>query len=107
LDLDMEKRKNFYLIFKEVINNAVKYAACKNVYVELHHRGNEGLMCIRDDGRGFDLSDTSEGYKSSDVSGGGNGLTNMQRRAEEMRGELKMWSEPQMGTTVELYFPIP
>jgi ligand-binding sensor domain-containing protein/two-component sensor histidine kinase len=107
LELDMENRKNFYLIFKEVINNAVKYASCKNVYVELLGQDNQVLIRIKDDGKGFDLSQTSEGFKSSDVYGGGNGLKNMQRRAQEMKGDLKIWSESQKGTTVELHFPIP
>ena len=63
-------------------------------------------MKIEDDGKGFDVKQSSEGYKSSDVYGGGNGLRNMQLRAKEMKGQLKVWSEPGKGTSVEISFPI-
>jgi signal transduction histidine kinase len=63
-------------------------------------------MSIADNGKGFDLTKTSEGYKSSDVFGGGNGLKNMQLRAKEMKGRLKIMSEPGKGTRIELNFPL-
>jgi ligand-binding sensor domain-containing protein/two-component sensor histidine kinase len=106
LNLQMEKRKNFYSIFKEAVNNAVKYAACSHLNVQVRQKGNRMLMTITDDGKGFDLSKTSEGYKSSDAFGGGNGLKNMQYRAKEMRGELSLHSAPGKGTRLELSFPI-
>jgi ligand-binding sensor domain-containing protein/two-component sensor histidine kinase len=106
LYLEMEKRKNLYLIFKEAVNNVMKYADCKNVKADIRQRTHHIRMVIEDDGKGFDLSKTSEGYKSSDVYGGGNGLKNMQRRAKEMKGHLKIFSTPENGTKVELIFPI-
>jgi signal transduction histidine kinase len=106
VNLDMGKRKNFYLVFKEVVNNSLKYAACKNLYVHIEMKGKFIEMKIRDDGKGFDLAKTSEGYKSSDVFGGGNGLKNMQWRAKEMKGTLKITSAPEEGTLTELHFPI-
>jgi ligand-binding sensor domain-containing protein/two-component sensor histidine kinase len=106
VNLDMGKRKNFYLVFKEVVNNSLKYAACKNLYVHIELKGKFIEMTIRDDGKGFDLTKTSEGYKSSDVFGGGNGLKNMQWRAKEMKGILKITSAPEEGTLTELHFPI-
>lgn len=106
VNLDMEKRKNFYLIFKEAVNNVLKYAECKNLRISIRQKGNTLLMKIRDDGKGFDLAKTSEGYKSSDVYGGGNGLKNMQLRAKEMKGHLKIETAPGRGSGVELYFPI-
>ena len=41
VSLEMTKRKNFYLIFKETINNAIKYADCKKLWVSIryHHQG--------------------------------------------------------------------
>jgi signal transduction histidine kinase/ligand-binding sensor domain-containing protein len=106
LNLEMERRKNFYLIFKEAVNNAVKYSDCKSVRVDIRQKGSHILMMIQDDGKGFDLAKTSEGYKSSDVYGGGNGLKNMQLRAKEMKGSLKITSAPGQGTMVKLDFPI-
>lgn len=106
LNLEMEKRKSFYSVFKEAINNIVKYSGCKNVWVNIRQHGNRIAMNIKDDGNGFELSKTSEGHKSSDAFGGGNGLKNMQLRAKEMKGALKIWSEPGAGTTIDLNFPI-
>ncbi len=105
--LEMEKRKSFYAIYKEAVNNAIKYAECKNLRVAIQKKSHKVFMTITDDGKGFDLSKTSEGYKSSDVFGDGNGLKNMQQRAAAMGGHLRMKSEPGKGTTVELQFPIP
>lgn len=107
LNLEMEKRKSFYSIFKEAVNNVVKYSEAKRMDVSLRQKGHHLHLHIQDDGKGFDLSKTSEGYKSSDVFGGGNGLKNMQQRAGEMKGTLHMHSEPGKGTRVELDFPIP
>ncbi|MGZ5222294.1 MAG: sensor histidine kinase, partial [Chitinophagaceae bacterium] len=106
LNLEMETRKNFYLIFKEAVNNVIKYADCSQLNVHITHEGQKIHMVINDNGKGFDLSKTSEGFKSSDVYGGGNGLKNMQRRALEMKGILKMQSEPGNGTRLHLVFPI-
>ena len=106
INLDMEKRKNLYLIFKESVNNALKYASCQNLYMTMELKGSFLHIDIRDDGKGFDLSATSEGYKSSDVYGGGNGLKNMQLRAREMKGKLSLISTPGAGTQVSLAFPI-
>lgn len=106
INLDMEKRKNFYLIFKEGINNALKYSESRNLEVKIEQKGNTLCMKIIDDGKGFDIRKTSEGFKSSDAYGGGNGLKNMQMRAKQMDGSLKIETVPGHGTTLELKFPI-
>ena len=51
----MEERKNFYLIYKEALNNIVKYANSKNVWIEMKQENGNVKMHIRDDGSGFDL----------------------------------------------------
>lgn len=106
INLDMEKRKNFYLIYKEAVNNCLKYSGCQNLDVRIEKAGDKISMRINDDGKGFDMTKTSEGFKSSDVYGGGNGLKNMQLRAKEMKGNVQIKSQPGKGTLVEFQFPI-
>jgi signal transduction histidine kinase/ligand-binding sensor domain-containing protein len=106
--LEVTKRKNFFLIFKEAINNAVKYADCTHVSVWIKHSGNHLFMGISDNGKGFCVTSTLEGIKLLLGNGNeGNGLRNMQLRAGEMKGTLNLESEPGKGTSVELDFPIP
>ena len=90
----MADRKNFYLIFKEALNNAAKYAQCKNVWVSISKGGSHATMKIKDDGKGFNNSKQSTG----------NGLGNMQERARQMNGSLAVESGPNSGTVVTLTF---
>ena len=104
LNLQMDKRKNFYLIFKEAVNNAFKYSNCKalNVDIHLHHHKIE--LIVRDDGNGFDMGKMQAAIAKS-LSG--NGLKNMQMRAKEMKATLNIESEVNKGTKIFLAFNIP
>ena len=90
--MSMEQRKNIYMISKEAINNAVKYSAACNLFFSLHHKGPGFQLTIKDDGVGFDMSNARKG----------NGMINMFDRAEEMKSELQIESEPGVGTVVML-----
>ena len=92
--LKMEMRRNFYLIFKEAVNNAAKYSGAANTYVMIWNRENNLKMTIRDDGSGFEMKTVKAG----------NGLTNMQQRAELMKARFNLESIPGKGTIVELEF---
>lgn len=102
LNLEMTKRKNFYLIFKEAVSNAHKYAQCRNLWVEVKEGQHTLQLVVRDDGQGFDAGRVKTANTLS-----GNGLQNMQRRAREMKGECVISSIPGEGTTLTLRFPIP
>ncbi|MBL0315609.1 MAG: hypothetical protein IPP69_07415 [Flavobacteriales bacterium] len=100
LKLDMKQRKNLYLIFKEAVNNAAKYSGCKNFWVNFSRRIDGAVMLqLRDDGKGFSVSDKENGNASM----GGNGLYNMHNRAAEIHGKLTIKSDPDEGTTLELF----
>ena len=92
--LKMDMRRNFYLIFKEAVNNTAKYSGAANTYVMIWNRENNLKMTIRDDGSGFEMNTVKAG----------NGLFNMQRRAEIMKARFNLESIPGKGTTVELEF---
>jgi ligand-binding sensor domain-containing protein/two-component sensor histidine kinase len=104
LNLEMTKRKNFYLIFKEAINNALKYSGAANLWVDIIHHQHQLVIIIKDDGKGFDISAIKQ-HTSASLSG--NGLRNMTMRAKEMNGSFILESRPGSGTQVTLRFPIP
>lgn len=97
LELEMEERKNLYLICKEAINNAVKYSACKSLTVKLEKNKNQLCIEVSDDGCGFDLHTFKEGWDEA-----GNGLKNMHNRAEDLNATLKVSSQPEAGTKIKL-----
>jgi ligand-binding sensor domain-containing protein/two-component sensor histidine kinase len=90
IQLSLEQRKNMYLIFKEAINNALKYAACHTLRLHLHTTGGNIQMEIQDDGKGFN---TDGEFK-------GNGLKNMQLRAREIHAHVNITSAPGKGTSI-------
>ena len=92
--LKMDLRRNFYLIFKEAVNNVAKYSGASNAFVMIWNRDTNLKMTIRDDGNGFEIN----GMKA------GNGLLNMQQRAGMMNARFNLESIPGKGTTIELEF---
>lgn len=94
LKLDMDKRRDLYLIFKEAVNNAVKYSECRKIIVRIMPQGQKVRMEITDDGKGFEVNQPVIG----------NGLSNMQLRAKQMKGNLQVVSAIGKGTTVRLVF---
>lgn len=90
--LNMQERKNFYLIYKEAINNTAKYSGGKDVWIEMTLKDGEICLLIKDNGKGFDLRNGKKG----------NGLFNMQKRTDALKGKLNVTSETGKGTTVEL-----
>jgi ligand-binding sensor domain-containing protein/two-component sensor histidine kinase len=95
--LNMEKRRDFYLIYKESVNNIAKYAGGKNAWISLTLNGNNLELSIRDDGKGFDINHPRSG---------GNGLSNIRFRAKALNGKVHFDSTPGEGTHVYLIFPV-
>lgn len=99
LHLSMEVRREIFLIFKEALNNAVKYAGCSLVVVKLAKKGTELMLTISDDGVGFSMPESGSTVR-------GNGLKNMQIRAGNVNGKLSFVSESGKGTAINLLLPI-
>lgn len=94
LAIKMEQRRNVYLIFKEAINNAAKYANAGQVSVEIKQSGKGIKLVITDNGAGFIVEEADSG----------NGLYNMKQRAKELKGTLFISSKLLKGTKIELEF---
>ena len=93
-------RREVFAIFKESVNNAVKYAEAQNIVADFQIGDELLVLKISDDGGGFD----TETVLSEDFApeSGGNGLINMRRRARELGGTCRITSSPGDGTTVYL-----
>jgi two-component sensor histidine kinase len=92
IPLDMEKRRNIYLLFKEAVNNSVKYANATSLDVRLERHGDVMRLEISDNGVGFQPEQVI----------GGNGLVNMNSRAAMLGGILRIESSRGQGTRITL-----
>ncbi len=96
LKLNMEERRDLFLVFKEAVNNLAKYSQCKNAQIELRVNKHNLQMMIRDDGIGFD----------PELTDSGNGLNNMRKRAQSLEGRLVIESSADESSTVLLEVPL-
>jgi signal transduction histidine kinase len=89
--LPVEVRENVFLIVKEALNNAAKYANADNIRVKIAFERGKLLVEVKDDGIG--LHQHQSGRK-------GNGLLNMKMRAERIHANLHI--EEDNGTLVRI-----
>ena len=57
IHLNVDMRRDLYLIFKEAINNAARHADCSHVTVAITSSRAHLITAVVDDGRGFDAHD--------------------------------------------------
>lgn len=91
--LNSEEKRNLYMILKEAVNNALKYAEASEIKISIcitGHRYPE-ISCS-DNGKGFENTGTYTG----------NGLQNMQRRARQLHYQLLIQSGIEAGTSIVL-----
>ena len=94
--LNMDQRRDCFLLFKEAINNIYKHAHAKNVSIKVWIEKNHLIMEIKDDGTGFDTSELTTR----------NGIKNMHSRIKKWKGSIKIISAQGKGTSTELKFPL-
>lgn len=91
--LDKETEKALFRITQELLNNTIKYAEAKNIYIALQYENELPVYTYEDNGIGFDLKS---------VSGTGVGLKSIESRVNKIGGNLKINSEINRGTTVQI-----
>ncbi len=97
LELSPEFKKNIFLIFKESINNAVKYAHSEVIKIELEVKNDQFLMNIQDFGKGFDKTTIIHNF----------GLNSIESRSKILGGNAEIISKINEGTLVKLQVNIP
>ncbi|MES2892111.1 MAG: two-component regulator propeller domain-containing protein [Bacteroidota bacterium] len=95
IKLNMEARRDFFLVFKEAVNNSAKYSKAEKLVLTITVRNKVLLLVVKDNGIGFDVA----------AADNGNGLGNMQKRADGMNGKVAIHSKAGEGT--EIVFKVP
>ena len=93
-------RDEVYRLAAEAMRNAFCHAQARKIEVEIRYGEREFRLQVRDNGRGIDPS-----VLSGDGREGHYGLHGMHERAKIAGGKLKVWSELDSGTEVELSIP--
>ena len=71
--LNKDQQLMVFRIYQEILNNMMKHAGAKNIYINMKAKDGFGLI-LKDDGRGFDA-------EAQLMGGGGSGLKNIMKRA--------------------------
>jgi ligand-binding sensor domain-containing protein/two-component sensor histidine kinase len=91
----MQKRREIFLICKEMMNNIIKHAKAQKI--EMQVGLDKGLyhIKVKDDGKGFDAN----------VETKRNGIKNIKKRVLKWKGEMKILSKIGEGSTIEIWIP--
>ena len=83
---------NVFRVVQEALNNAIKYAGATEIAVNIKETNDHLIFTITDNGIGFNKNEITYGH----------GLDNMQKRIDEINGELTIHSEKNNGTTITI-----
>jgi signal transduction histidine kinase len=95
--IDIEKRRNLLLVFKESVYNAARHSKGTHVGISFQYDGRMFSMVIADNGVGFDPALEHEG----------NGVRNLEYRAKSTGATFAIESRPGNGTKVIFTAKIP
>ncbi len=93
ITLSSEVRHHLFLVIKESLNNIVKHSGASEVRIVFHLDALRLSISIEDNGKGFAI-ETASAF--------GNGLRNMQKRMEKVRGSFAITSEAGKGTKIAI-----
>jgi signal transduction histidine kinase len=97
--LEMERIAHITQIAREALSNVVQHAGATRVDVNLAYRGQATRLTVADNGRGVNLKSLiGNGHH-------GQGIANMQTRADLLGGALDLMSEPGQGFRLTLTVP--
>lgn len=92
-DLPPEVQVALYRIAQEALNNSARHARASQVAVKLICQPTQVVLCISDNGSGFDLNSISSDHL---------GVSIMHERARSIGATLNIESQPGHGTQVEV-----
>jgi two-component system sensor histidine kinase UhpB len=86
-----------YRVTQEGLGNAARHAGARETWVTIRREGDDVVLAIGDDGRGFDLA---EGRRL------GLGLISLDERVRLVQGRLTIDTQRQAGTEIRVVVPL-
>lgn len=96
--LALSAQLHMYRIIQEAVINAVKYAKCSEISIQMYEQNELILVTVEDNGIGIDRDELEEEC--------GLGLKSMESRAKALSGALDVDSRPGKGTAIYLEAPL-
>lgn len=91
-----ERRRNVFLVFKEMLHNTVKYSGASEVMIQVQSGDVFEIHVLEKNAVGFDFDSSIEK---------GNGLFNIKRRMESIGGHIRFDRRPE-GMNIVISLPI-
>src|SRR5690606_18741818 len=85
-----------YRVIQEAVNNVTKHSGATTLLIKLQKTKELITVLIKDNGKGFDTSQSFEGI----------GLKNIRTRIEYLKGSIDFTSSPNSGTAINSSIPI-
>jgi signal transduction histidine kinase len=93
--IGLELRRDFYLIYKELLRNIIRHAEATKVSIRILREDQFLSMVVNDNGHGFDASISSERH----------GLKSIKGRVSKWKGQISIDSSTK-GTTIKIGLPL-
>lgn len=94
--IKMEQRHDFWLVFKEIVTNAIKHSSCSEIEIKLFNDSDYLYLNISDNGIGFD----------SEIPSPNNGLKNIRSRCKILGGTSEIITANGNGTQWKIKIPL-
>jgi len=99
INIPFEKAVTLYRLIQEALNNILKHANAKNIFIKIGNNLQTINVWIEDDGEGFETN-------SKDKINTGKGLSSMSQRAELNGGKCTIESSFGKGTKIDIVIPL-
>ena len=95
INLEPDKQIILFRIIQEAIQNTLKHAYARNIYIRIDVQDGVLLTTVKDDGTGFQIPPVSNGV----------GMVNMKQRIKLLGGIIN-WDSSSSGSTVTIQLPL-
>jgi len=93
--LDKERETVIFRMIQEMTNNILKHSGATDALVQFNHHGDDLVITVEDNGRGFDSKNIEEGL----------GLKTIKSRVDYLNAECDLTSNDE-GTTYVIHIPV-